>query len=1432
MRKFLSLVLALVMMMSLVTINAGAKEFSDDGDITYKEAVDVISTIKVVDGYAGGDFKPGNNLTRGAAAKIICNMILGPTTAAELHADTAPYRDVPVTSDFAGYIAYCQKEGIISGYADGSFRPAGTLTGYAFMKMLLGALGYDAEIEGYTGPNWSINVAKKAIGLGLNQSLEKTFNGVDFVTREEAALYAFNTLKADLVEYSSKITANVNGAEVAIGNSNAEPQKWESQKTRSDNIYKDGLVQFAEQYFNKLVLTEDMDVFGRPDREWRYDGDDIGAYINMDLFKQEYTTKVTGRDLYDLLGSRTVDEYNFEIRVDGIKTVTENKTNLGSAFFTEGNMIRGNTEKVGETGNGVLTQVFVDNDKDVETVWVAVINTYLAKAPADYNEKKDEADFEVWSLDNKSSSSTDPILVKDPSGQSTKTGKETLTVSGEDFDIENVKENDIVLVRVADGAIQEILDPEVIDDAEITSFKRDNWVKADEQYDYATTAMYDDEVLDEYDLTNMKDTTYRIFLDPYGYAIGVEIVEDTAKYVFLTGIDGNSSNLRNKTADGNLIFTDGTMKTAKINMEKSRALKDGFTGTGVNNKPYKDFTAGALWNTWCTYTVNSDGVYTLTEVANTSAQMNHNDNGVAYSGSGKRTTDKVGQGRNVDELANDTNYTNYIDKKHISLNGLNGPLGTDNSGSNGTASAYSKVYGNDDSVYISVGVSLINDATKINPHVAGSPAFAKLAVIIDDVDSVSTGVQGVSLKAHDWAYLESQADTKIDTAVTPTIADGNQHSYGTYTLFDSHGFVIAAVVVGEDDGVSSKYAYAFNDDVDQESWDKEKKEWTWTKAVIIDGEEVTLTEKGDSLSGLASMNHNEWYEVKFKADETVKSVQHIDSGWNRTTGATTDTANHDVNEYIFCNDNDDTSSNNVIEPSHLNGSTKYPKFVGKIEYVEKAQEDNTSGKVVLFEDMHTNNHAVVGTDTVYGEALKYTLKTAGTSLQVMNATGTAVKGFAVSPNAKTVLVQDVQVWNDDGSAHGGPKIMDNIEYFDGGKTGLERAVKKLNLNNNKSGEYFRGFISAVFENGTAQTVIIYEKLPNDVNWGTDQTPGGSYGVTVANGVITVTPPVAPGGQADDDLLRAVRNELTRLGYTNIKIPFSGSTGIVGTITADKDDINYTFTHTGLNAPSLTSLTVTGSLGNPQYVGMPYDLTGLTITANYAGGVNMVIAHNDANLTLSGDVGGDDVVDAGDTTLTITYMGQPATVSVTPTNRTVTGITATVNAGFKITQPHGTAISTTMLDGISIEVTYNVGPDATIAGDDAGVSITGSPAVTGATASLTLSYGGQSTATPVTVDCVPTTTIAVSGLAGFTVVGTAPTLSGKVEGDVINITYEAATDATSTNTVAASNISGGGAGTEITSITPGDGTGQKETVELHIVVPTVAGPNTTVTVTLG
>jgi len=57
MKKFLSLALALVMTMSLVTVSAGAKDFTDDSKITYDEAVAVISEIGVVDGYTDGAFK-------------------------------------------------------------------------------------------------------------------------------------------------------------------------------------------------------------------------------------------------------------------------------------------------------------------------------------------------------------------------------------------------------------------------------------------------------------------------------------------------------------------------------------------------------------------------------------------------------------------------------------------------------------------------------------------------------------------------------------------------------------------------------------------------------------------------------------------------------------------------------------------------------------------------------------------------------------------------------------------------------------------------------------------------------------------------------------------------------------------------------------------------------------------------------------------------------------------------------------------------------------------------------------------------------------------------------------------------------------------------------------------------------------------------------
>ena len=468
--------------------------------------------------------------------------------------------------------------------------------------------------------------------------------------------------------------------------------------------------------------------------------------------------------------------------------------------------------------------------------------------------------------------------------------------------------------------------------------------------------------------------------------------------------------------------------------------------------------------------------------------------------------------------------------------------------------------------------------------------------------------------------------------------------------------------------------------------------------------------------------------------------------------------------------------------------------------------------------MYTNN--------ANGNSLQYTLSTEGTSLQVKNATGGLVKGFAVSPNAKTVLVQDKQKVDADGNNIGGVSLMDNREYFTGGKAGLESAIKKLNLNKAETNKYFRGYVSAVFENGTAQTVIIYETDPNRVNWGTDIN-GGTTTVTVANGKITVTPATAPGETPTDEQLMAIRNKLIQLGYKDVKITRSNA-GVVTDIKATKDDIETSFGMEGVNGPTtVTALNVTGSLTNTLYDGMAFDPTGLTIKATYEDGQVVTIANDDPGLSFAGDNSGSDILNTSDATVTITYGGQTATVNVTVTARTVTAITASVTGKPKIEAAFGSAVTKTQLTGLSVEVTYDVGAPATIAGTDAGVTITAATVGNKGDADITVNYGGQTD--DVTVEYEPTTTIAVAGLTGYTVKGTAPTMSGLKAGDTIDVTYEAAADGVTTNTTGASSIDGDSGNT--VTVTAGTAT-SKEEVALHIVVEAVNNANTTVTVTLG
>ena len=274
-----------------------------------------------------------------------------------LSASSAPFVDVPTTNTFAGYITYCSQQGIISGYADGTFRPTDTLSGNAFMKMLLGALGYDSDKEGYTGANWTVNVIKQAVGIELNDGNDD-FVGSQAVTRQEACLYAFNTLKATMVEYSDNSTVTVGDITISSQGDYSDV----SNSTSSDgNIEDDGLMQFAERYFRDLEAEDDTDDFGRPATTWTYDGDELGTYAN-----DADATYVVG-DTEDTLGTLVTDDACLDYSASDVLSnadVYYNGEDLGT--------YSSNRDEY-PAGKGDIIEAYENDDNEVDTI---VIRSY------------------------------------------------------------------------------------------------------------------------------------------------------------------------------------------------------------------------------------------------------------------------------------------------------------------------------------------------------------------------------------------------------------------------------------------------------------------------------------------------------------------------------------------------------------------------------------------------------------------------------------------------------------------------------------------------------------------------------------------------------------------------------------------------------------------------------------------------------------------------------------------------------------------------------------------------------------------------------------------------------------------------------------------------------------------------------------------------
>ena len=211
-KKVLSLVLCVAMMLSVMVVGAGAA-FSDQSKIKNTEAVDACTALNIIGGYPDGSFKPEGNITRAEVTKMICVALNGGKNPAVSTNTTPTFSDVRNNANAAwaeGYIESCAAQGIVSGVGGGKFAPNGNVTGVQLAKMLLVSLGYKSENEGFTGNAWATNVNVRAAQKGLYDGLEAMDTNAA-ITRDNAAQMVWNALQAYEVEYKTTLVTDSKG---------------------------------------------------------------------------------------------------------------------------------------------------------------------------------------------------------------------------------------------------------------------------------------------------------------------------------------------------------------------------------------------------------------------------------------------------------------------------------------------------------------------------------------------------------------------------------------------------------------------------------------------------------------------------------------------------------------------------------------------------------------------------------------------------------------------------------------------------------------------------------------------------------------------------------------------------------------------------------------------------------------------------------------------------------------------------------------------------------------------------------------------------------------------------------------------------------------------------------------------------------------------
>ena len=210
-KKVLALVLAFA---CAFTMFAGAASYSDKADIKATTAVDMLSSLGVIQGYEDGSFKPNTTVTRAQMAKMIFTIMNGGNDNANAYASLpTKFTDLPTAAWAQGYVRYLQNTGIIAGKSVTKFAPNDTVTGLEAAKMVLVAAGYNAQKAGLTGAAWAQNTMKYGQLNNLFEDVDADLNAA--LPRQYAAQILYNALDMKRVVWSNDINDFKNATDVS-----------------------------------------------------------------------------------------------------------------------------------------------------------------------------------------------------------------------------------------------------------------------------------------------------------------------------------------------------------------------------------------------------------------------------------------------------------------------------------------------------------------------------------------------------------------------------------------------------------------------------------------------------------------------------------------------------------------------------------------------------------------------------------------------------------------------------------------------------------------------------------------------------------------------------------------------------------------------------------------------------------------------------------------------------------------------------------------------------------------------------------------------------------------------------------------------------------------------------------------------------------------